>query len=145
MTQVLNKPTNLFQRSQKGAKKVASIGSISANKQGWLEVAFTKKGEIVIKPPFLPEKEKIGKRIVTAFFERLGPVPKPLESDEKLNLELELFSADSTLTAARYDEILEWLLPTYTFKDAALTLIGFGPREWRTKHLERLKSMTFED
>lgn len=143
MTQVLNKPTNIFQPSQKGAKKVTGKGCIFANKQDWLEIAFTKNGEIVTK--FLPEKEKIGKPIVMAFFERLGLVSQPLESDEKLTLELELFGADDTLTAARYDEILERLLPTYTFKDAALTLIGFGPREWRAKHLERLRGMTFKD
>lgn len=76
---------------------------------------------------------------------RVLRVSQPLESDEKLTLELELFGADDTLTAARYDEILERLLPTYTFKDAALTLIGFGPREWRAKHLERLRGMTFKD
>jgi hypothetical protein len=64
------------------------------------------------------------------------------EEISALNDELGM-TFNTTLTEARYNEIMDALLPTLEgFPDAQATLKGFGDLEWRKRRAERNQKKT---
>jgi hypothetical protein len=59
-----------------------------------------------------------------------------------LERELVLSSMNDTLTEARYNEILDELLPSIEVPDAVAMLMGFGEPEWRKRYVERTRRTT---
>jgi hypothetical protein len=62
---------------------------------------------------------------------------------EALDIEITISCVNGTLTEARYDEIIELLLPRCVFSDEAMTLIRLGKDSWAIKWIKRFKDYNF--
>jgi hypothetical protein len=54
-------------------------------------------------------------------------------------------AVDETLTEARYDEIVEQLLPYCTFSDTAAMMLRLGKPEWQQKWDQSFREHNFLD
>jgi hypothetical protein len=75
---------------------------------------------------------------------QLAEKPQLTDADyEALDAEITISCVNGTLTEARYDEVVELLLPRCVFSDEAMTLIHLGKDAWTKKWLKRFKDYDF--